>query len=77
MNTDIIQKKILLHAPRKRIWRALSDSTEFGSWFGVDYNNNPGFLTPFDGNGYAFFAAYGGQPDTISQTIATTPGAFS
>jgi uncharacterized protein YndB with AHSA1/START domain len=38
MTTDIIQKKILLHAPRKRVWRALSDSTEFGSWFGMKFN---------------------------------------
>jgi uncharacterized protein YndB with AHSA1/START domain len=38
MNTDIIQKKILLRAPRKRVWRALSDSTEFGNWFGMKFN---------------------------------------
>jgi len=38
MNTDVIEKKILLRAPRKRIWRALSDSTEFGSWFGVKFD---------------------------------------
>jgi uncharacterized protein YndB with AHSA1/START domain len=38
MNTDQIEKKILLRAPRKRIWRALSDSTEFGSWFGVKFD---------------------------------------
>jgi uncharacterized protein YndB with AHSA1/START domain len=37
MNTDHIEKKILLRAPRKRVWRALSDSTEFGSWFGVKF----------------------------------------
>ena len=38
MNTDRIEKKILLHAPRKRVWRAISDSTEFGSWFGVKFD---------------------------------------
>jgi uncharacterized protein YndB with AHSA1/START domain len=32
--TDRIEKKILLRAPRSRIWRALTDSKEFGSWFG-------------------------------------------
>jgi uncharacterized protein YndB with AHSA1/START domain len=37
MNTNVIEKKILLRAPRKRVWRALSDSTEFGSWFGVKF----------------------------------------
>jgi uncharacterized protein YndB with AHSA1/START domain len=38
MNTDRIEKKILLRAPRKRIWSALSDSTEFGTWFGVKFD---------------------------------------
>ncbi len=38
MNTDRIEKKILLHAPLKRVWRALSDSTEFGAWFGVKFD---------------------------------------
>jgi uncharacterized protein YndB with AHSA1/START domain len=38
MNTDRIEKKILLRAPRKRVWRALTDSTEFGTWFGVKFD---------------------------------------
>ena len=38
MNTDRIEKKILLRAPRKRAWRALADSKEFGTWFGVKFN---------------------------------------
>jgi uncharacterized protein YndB with AHSA1/START domain len=38
MNTDSIQKKILLRAPRARVWRALTDSTEFGLWFGMKFN---------------------------------------
>ena len=38
MNTDRIEKKILLQAPRQRVWRALTDSTEFGSWFGVKFD---------------------------------------
>jgi uncharacterized protein YndB with AHSA1/START domain len=35
MNTDRIQKQILLRAKRNRVWRALTDSTEFGTWFGM------------------------------------------
>jgi uncharacterized protein YndB with AHSA1/START domain len=35
MNTDRIEKKIVLKAPRKRVWRALTDATEFGTWFGM------------------------------------------
>ncbi len=37
MSTDRIAKKILLRAPRKRVWRALADSHEFGTWFGMKF----------------------------------------
>ena len=35
-STDRIEKKIVLRAPRERVWRAISDSKEFGIWFGID-----------------------------------------
>jgi uncharacterized protein YndB with AHSA1/START domain len=35
MSTDRIDKRVVLRAPRSRVWRALTDSGEFGSWFGV------------------------------------------
>ncbi|MGA1994589.1 MAG: SRPBCC family protein [Bryobacteraceae bacterium] len=38
MNTDRIEKKVLLRAPRNRVWRALADSTEFGAWFGMKFD---------------------------------------
>jgi uncharacterized protein YndB with AHSA1/START domain len=31
--TNAIEKQILLRAPRARVWRAISDSKEFGTWF--------------------------------------------
>lgn len=34
-STDRIEKKALLKAPRERVWRAISDAKEFGTWFGV------------------------------------------
>ena len=34
-NPDRIEEKILLRAPRARVWRALTDAEEFGAWFGV------------------------------------------
>jgi uncharacterized protein YndB with AHSA1/START domain len=34
---DRIEKKILLRAPRARVWRAIADAKEFGSWFGVKF----------------------------------------
>uniref|UniRef100_Q027C6 Activator of Hsp90 ATPase 1 family protein n=1 Tax=Solibacter usitatus (strain Ellin6076) TaxID=234267 RepID=Q027C6_SOLUE len=37
MSSDRIEKKILLRAPLARVWRALSDSTEFGLWFGMRF----------------------------------------
>ena len=38
MSTDRIEKKILLRAPRKRVWNALADSEEFGTWFGMNFD---------------------------------------
>ncbi len=35
-STDRIEKKILLRAPRARVWRALTDAKEFGQWFRVE-----------------------------------------
>jgi uncharacterized protein YndB with AHSA1/START domain len=35
MSTDRIVKQIVLRAPRSRVWRALADSSEFGTWFGL------------------------------------------
>ena len=32
-NTDRIEKEIVMRAPRSRVWRALTDATEFGRWF--------------------------------------------
>ena len=34
--TDRIEKKVLLSAPRARVWRAIADAREFGKWFGVE-----------------------------------------
>ena len=36
--TDRIEKKVLLRAPHQRVWRALTDVEEFGSWFGVRFD---------------------------------------
>jgi uncharacterized protein YndB with AHSA1/START domain len=33
---DRIEKEIVLKAPRSRVWKAISDPTEFGAWFNVD-----------------------------------------
>jgi uncharacterized protein YndB with AHSA1/START domain len=44
--TDRIEKRLLLRAPRARVWRALTDAQEFGRWFGVRFDGpfTPGVL---------------------------------
>jgi len=33
--SDEIRKQVVLKAPRARVWRAISDSQAFGTWFGM------------------------------------------
>lgn len=35
--TNQISKQVELRAPLGRVWRAVSDKTEFGAWFGVRF----------------------------------------
>lgn len=35
--TDRIQKEVVLKATRARVWKALADSKEFGTWFQIDF----------------------------------------
>ncbi len=35
--SDRIEKKVLLRAPLSRVWRAITDSERFGTWFGVRF----------------------------------------
>jgi uncharacterized protein YndB with AHSA1/START domain len=35
-STDRIERSIEMKAPRARVWRALANAEEFGSWFGVN-----------------------------------------
>ena len=32
-STDRIEKRVVLRAPRSRVWRAISNAEEFGTWF--------------------------------------------
>jgi uncharacterized protein YndB with AHSA1/START domain len=36
--SDRIEKQVLLRAPLSRVWQALTDSKEFGQWFGVRFD---------------------------------------
>ncbi|HZZ95319.1 MAG TPA: SRPBCC family protein [Usitatibacter sp.] len=35
---DRIEKAAVLHAPLARVWDAVSESSRFGSWFGVEFD---------------------------------------
>ena len=36
VQTDRIEKRILVNAPRSRVWKAISTASEFNQWFGVN-----------------------------------------
>jgi uncharacterized protein YndB with AHSA1/START domain len=36
MSADRVVKTIVLKAPRERVWQAITDSSRFGVWFGVE-----------------------------------------
>jgi uncharacterized protein YndB with AHSA1/START domain len=38
MNTDRIEKEVVLRAPLARVWQAISNADEFGRWFGVRFD---------------------------------------
>ena len=38
--TDRIEKQIVLRATPARVWRALSNAREFGSWFGAEFDED-------------------------------------
>lgn len=35
-STNHIEKKVTIKASTSRVWRAITDTTEFGQWFGVE-----------------------------------------
>ena len=39
-STDRIERRILVRAPRSRVWRAISDVEEFGAWFQAKLEGN-------------------------------------
>lgn len=46
--TDSLQRQVQIHAPRAKVWRALTTAEEFGKWFGVNFKSKsfqPGMHT--------------------------------
>ncbi len=74
--TDRIQKKVLLKAPRARVWKAISDPMEFGNWFKVDMSGvkfAPG--TPVRGK--MTYPGYEGHPFEMVVDRIEAPRLFS
>jgi uncharacterized protein YndB with AHSA1/START domain len=38
MDTDRIEKRVLLQASQARVWEAISNAGQFGAWFGVAFD---------------------------------------
>ncbi|MDT5362288.1 MAG: hypothetical protein QOC69_4050 [Mycobacterium sp.] len=81
MSTDRIEKEVLLRAPLERVWRAISDSSEFGRWFGVRFDGPfvegasvTGVITPttVDDDVAQQQKPYAGQSDTW-QIVSVDP----
>jgi uncharacterized protein YndB with AHSA1/START domain len=56
-DTDHIERSVVVKAPRERVWRAISNAEEFGTWFGVNLKGqtfSPGQLVrgPITISGY-------------------------
>jgi uncharacterized protein YndB with AHSA1/START domain len=47
--TDRIEKQILLRAPQERVWSAITEAKQFGSWFGIDFEGEFTAGTPIIG----------------------------
>ncbi len=56
-STDSIERSIDLHAPRARVWRALANAEEFGSWFGVNLKGQA-FVAGQQARGYITHPGY-------------------
>jgi len=39
-DTDRIEKRVMLAAPRERVWRAISEAQRFGFWFGMEFDGD-------------------------------------
>jgi uncharacterized protein YndB with AHSA1/START domain len=48
-STDRIVKRIFLRAPLERVWRAISESRQFGAWFGLQFDGEFAAGQPISG----------------------------
>jgi uncharacterized protein YndB with AHSA1/START domain len=81
MNSDRIEKEVVLRAPIERVWQAISNADEFGKWFGVRFDGPfaagesvTGVITPttVDEDVARMQEPYAGKSDTW-QIVAIEP----
>ncbi|OBJ55592.1 SRPBCC family protein [Mycobacterium sp. 1423905.2] len=61
MNSDRIEKSVVLRAPLDRVWRAISDAEQFGRWFGARFDG------PFVAGAFVTAAI---TPTTVDDEVA-------
>ena len=83
--TDRIEKSIHLKAPRDKVWRAIIEPEQFGSWFGVRIEEGPfevgtltvGQITPVDVQGWlANLHASHRSASTVAKAYRVLKGAL-
>ena len=72
---DTIERSINLNAPIDKVWRALTDYKEFGSWFLVKLENP--FETDQITSGVLEFPGYEGMPFWVKTLTMDAPHYFS
>lgn len=86
MTTDRIEKRITLKAPISRVWNAISDSQQFGQWFGVRFDGPfvagkkmVGRITPtvVDAEIAKSQQPYEGKPFNVTIEAITEPTRFA
>lgn len=79
--TDRIEKEIVVKAPVARVWRAIANSSEFGEWFGMKFDQpfTPGqkvtanFVRKFDEEKIsAWQRSLGLEPSGIRMPVSST-----
>jgi len=55
--TDRIERTVVIDAPRERVWRALANAEEFGTWFGANLKGQA-FAPGKRARGQLTFAGY-------------------
>ena len=67
-STDRIEKHMLLRAPQERVWSAISDSAQFGRWFGMELDG------PFSAGAHVTGKI---KPTTVDAEVATMQGKYT